>query len=688
MNTLGQVCLLIAFVGSGYAAFACMLACYSGRRLLGRSGEAAAVASFLTLTAVTAVLAWALTARDFRFAYVAEYTSRSLPWHYSLSALWVGQAGSLLLWAWLLGAVALAYRFWPGQRQSRLRGHAFGLLMAYLWFLGTVMLFGADPMEPSLGTPQDGAGLSPLLEHPAMLIHPPIVFLGYAGWAVPFALAITALLRGHLDADWVREARPWALFAWAVLGSGIWLGALWAYDELGWGGYWSWDPVENGSLIPWLAGTALVHALLAWQYRGVYKKTTVSLAVATFGLCNFATFLTRSGVFSSLHAFSESPIGWMFLAFMAALGAVGAILLVRRRAMLRTERPITSIWARESFVLLGAIALLLLAAVALAGTLAAPLSGLILGQAIVVGPPFYNNVLIPTGLVLLVTTGAAPLLKWGAPPGPGQRRMLFLSAIGASAGPLWAFAVGIRHPVALAVAWASGFAVVALVGAFALEAARRPPDKPWLGLLGALRHSRRQYAGFVVHLGFVLLAVGVTGSSLGTRRISLVMDEGQCVEWAGRRIRFVGLTQHELPDKLVAQARLEISHRGKPSRTLLPAQHLHFPRDEWTTEVAIHSTWGGDLYTILRGGREDGRVNLTLVTTPLMRWIWLGGCVMGLGALVALWPAARRASPRSAKSSSSAAMGAKTSVPAPHGKPHVALASCRCHPSRHDIVRD
>jgi cytochrome c-type biogenesis protein CcmF len=329
-------------------------------------------------------------------------------------------------------------------------------------------------------------------------------------------------------------------------------------------------------------------------------------------------------------------------------------------------------------VLLAAVALLLLAAVALAGTLAVPLSNLILGQAIVVGAPFYNNVLIPTGLLLLVTTAAAPLLKWGAPPGAGERRMLLLSGTVAVAAPVWAFALGVRNPVALAVAWSASFAGIALLGRFALDAARRHHGKPWLRLLTTLRDSRRQYAGFVVHLGFVLLAVGVTGSSLGTRRSELVMSEGQAVEWAGRRVRFVELTQQELPDKLVAQARLEVSDRGRAPETLLPAQHLHLLQDEWTTEVAIHSSWRGDLYTILHGGEEDGSVNLTLVATPLMRWIWLGGWVMGGGALVALWPAARRASPRSAESRCSAAEAAKRPVPAPHRKPRA---------TRHDLAR-
>ncbi|MFH1921906.1 MAG: cytochrome c-type biogenesis CcmF C-terminal domain-containing protein, partial [Planctomycetota bacterium] len=478
---------------------------------------------------------------------------------------------------------------------------------------------------------------------PVMLVHPPIVFLGYAGWAVPFALAIAALACGRLDAEWVHEARRWALFAWAVLGGGILLGAFWAYEELGWGGYWGWDPVENGSLIPWLTGTALLHTLMAWQYSGAFRKTSLWLAIATFALSNFATFLTRSGVFSSLHAFGESPIGWMFLGLVATLAIGGGGLIVARRSMLGANRRLSSIWSREAFVLIGVVSLLLLAAVALLGTLAAPISNILLGRSIVFGPAFYNNVLIPTGLLLLAATAAAPMLRWGNLPTVKRRRALFLCAAGGVLVVALALLYGVRRPIALAVTWSAALAVLAAAGSLILDAGRRKSDKLGLGLLRTLREARRQYAGFLIHLGFVCLAVGVTGSSLGTHRREVVIDEGQTIEWAGRSIRFVGLEQRELSDKLVAEAKLEVTPRGAGvADTLLPAQHLHYPQQEWTTEVAVHSTWGGDLYTILRGGEEDGSVNLTLVENPLMRFLWLGGWVMGAGALLGLWPARRK----------------------------------------------
>ena len=301
--------------------------------------------------------------------------------------------------------------------------------MANVFFLVVVIVFAADPMAPSLIAANQGAGLSPLLQDPSMLIHPPIVFLAYSVWAVPCALALAALITGRLDTTWTHMARPWALAAWTLLGVGLLLGAHWAYHELGWGGYWGWDPVENGSLLPWLTGTALIHSMMAWRQRGALKKTAISLAIITFGLCNFATFLTRSGIFSSVHAFSESPIGWMFLGLMCALLGGGATMLVRRRSMLGGQRLIRTLLARETLIVVSIFLLLSLTVVVLVGTLIGPLSKMLIGRTIQVGPAFYNNVLPPIGLGLLAMTSIVPLLQWGAAPNSNERRLLMIGLL-------------------------------------------------------------------------------------------------------------------------------------------------------------------------------------------------------------------------------------------------------------------
>ncbi len=393
--------------------------------------------------------------------------------------------------------------------------------MAYQCFLVSIMVFGADPMRPSLAMPRDGAGLGLALQHPAMLLHPPVVFLGYALSAIPFALAVAALLTGKLDVAWLRDARPWAFFAWTVLGSGTLLGAYWAYEELGWGGYWNWDPVENSSLIPWLAATALLHAAMVYRHRGGLKRTTFVLAVATFLACNFAAFLTRSGVFSSLHAFSQSAIGWTFLLLILVL-AVGAVgVLVRRRASLSADNPMAGLLAKETVLAISVFALILLATVVFLGTVSLPITEICFPHKVLIGPGFYNNVLIPIGLLLLAMMAAAPLLRWGAPPDARQSRALMAATgVGLTVAAL-AWLGGLRHPLAIAVAGLAGLSVSTLVASWLLDvrthlSARLLPD-----LLRAVRSRRRTNAGYAMHLGLACLAIGISGS--GSARISTTL---------------------------------------------------------------------------------------------------------------------------------------------------------------------
>ena len=661
MTVAGQFCLLLAMICSGYAAFAATLAELScERRGLARSAAIAAFTAFAAITAIVIVLARALVLKDFRFEYVTEYSDPLLPWHYSLSALWVGQAGSLLVWAWFVAALAMIFRV-------RAAGLAFGLQMTYLTFLLAIMVFAADPMAPALAPGAHGEGLSPLLQHPAMLIHPPIVFLGYAAWGVPFSLSAAALISGRLESPWLQHARPWALFAWTSLGAGILLGAEWAYEQLGWGGYWAWDPVENGSLMPWLTGTAFIHGLMTWKH-GSLKKTTLGLAIATFGLCNLSTFLTRSGIFSSLHAFSQSPIGWMFLTWIVVCVIGGTALIVYRWRQLAPERPAASLFSREALVLLGIIVLTLLTAVTLVGTLTGAISGLFLPMPIVVGVAFYNNVLIPTGLVLLAVVAAVPLVRWGAGPARERTRLLLLAAAAGVVAAIVAFLLGVRDPVGLAVAGLVAALVVATLLHVVISLRVMPRIAENVGgtsnsitrsLMSAIAR-RRNYGGFLIHLGFGCVAAGIAGSSLGSRETDLSMTRGQSVQWAGRTIRYAELLQRDLKQKVVVQARLQITEPGGASYELLPAQNLYRPQNQWGTKVAIRSTFAGDFYVVLHGGSEAKKIHLTLIDHPLIRWLWLGGWVALVGVAIAGWPERARRDPSDGRNLSQAM------IPRPH----------------------
>lgn len=663
MRNLGELCLLIALVCSGYGAFVGITCRFWANPWMKRAALLCGITAVVSLSAAIAILERALLLRDFQFEYVANYSSSLLSWQYALAALWVGQAGSLLLWAWFLSIVTLLFRILP-TRDKLLRDAAFGILLSNVLFLIMILIFAADPFKPTLNTPNEGQGLSPLLQHPSMLIHPPVTFLAYALWAVPCALAIGGLIYRRLDpvtrnaeptdqspgatidaredeggtTTWTEIARPWAIVAWAVLGSGLLLGADWAYEVLGWGGYWGWDPVENGSLLPWLTGMALIHALMAWRHRQCLKKTAVSLAILTCALCNFATFLTRSGIFSSVHAFSTSPIGWMFLGLMAVLLFGGLALVVWRRETLRPERMARNLLAREHLVMFSTLLILGLAAVVLAGTLVGPLSPLVFGRSIVIGTDVYNNALVPVGIALLAVTAIVPLTRWGMSPLPWQRRLLWISGgaacIVATAALLWA-----RHP-AIASAVTGFLALVACttVAALVVDARRREPGSFGRGIFRTLCHGRRQYAGYGIHIGIVLLAIGIAGSSLGTRRTDVVMSRGEVISWAGHEIRLVSLEQRVLPDKGIAEAVLEVTQGSGASAIVKPARHLHRLQNEWTTAVAIHSTWTGDFYTILNGGLGGGKAALTFVENPMMRWIWSGGICAVLGAAIGIWP--------------------------------------------------
>jgi cytochrome c-type biogenesis protein CcmF len=597
----------------------------------------AALIGFFSLTITLAMLAVALLSRDFGFEYVAQYASRLLPWQYCLSALWVGQAGSLLLWAWMMAAMAMLLPV-STEMDSEVHGTAFGLVMGNICFLVAVMVFAADPMAPSLIAADEGAGLSPLLQHPSMLIHPPIVFLSYSAWAVPCAFALAALWHGQLNATWTRSARPWALSAWTLLGVGLLLGAHWAYQELGWGGYWGWDPVENGSLLPWLTGTALIHSMLAWRHRGCLKKTALALAIVTFGLCNFATFLTRSGIFSSVHAFSESPIGWMFLALMGVLFVSGVTLLARRRAALNGPQLSSSVFARESLVVASIFLLLLLTTIVMVGTLVAPLSKMFIGRMILVGPEFYNKVLPPIGLALMTMTAVVPLLQWGGPPRPSERRLLALCVGTGLAIAATAFAMGARQLMVIAIVALGALTAATLTAVYLQDATQCNTRHRLQAFMRTMLSGRRKYAAYTIHFGIACVAIGVAGSSIGTDRREVELSEGDVIRWAGRQIHYVRLDQSQLPDKLVAEAVLEIARKGESPTVLRPARHLHLLQNEWTTEVAIQSSWSDDFYTILHAGLGDGRVSMTLVHNPMIRWFWFGGILTTASAVVALLP--------------------------------------------------
>ncbi|HEY3109107.1 MAG TPA: cytochrome c-type biogenesis CcmF C-terminal domain-containing protein [Chloroflexota bacterium] len=645
----GALLLMLAVV---LAAFGSVAAPLGRRRRLPElvaSAERAALAIAALVSLAVLLLVRALVERDYSLRFVAETTSQAMPWSYLVASLWGGQAGSLLYWCWVLALLtALASR--PIRRaHPALHPDALGALLgSQLFFLGVAALV-SSPFERLPVVPADGRGLNPLLIDDGMRIHPPLLLAGYASFAVPFALAIAALATRRLDGEWLGAIRRWTLLSWGIQGAGLLLGAWWAYHVLGWGGYWGWDPVENVALLPWLAATALLHSLMVQERRGMMKLWNVSLALAGFGLAVFGTFVVRSGVLSSVHAFAQSPLGPLFLAFLGLL-LIGTLALVLARLPALRAAPgghpeLDSLLSREAAILLNNLLLVGVAVATFWGTIFPLVSEAARGVTIAVGPQFYRQVNGPILLVLLVLLGLGPPLGWRRTSRRSLGRIFgWPLAISALIGGALLFTLGL--PLALA---ALAFAASALVagtivgelvrGTSARAAHGQPPIAALLALVG---RDRRRYGGYLVHLALALLAVGVTASHHLQVERTVTLRRGEAAEVGAYRVVNDGLYIYRRSDYRAVYAELRVAGPGGIA-SLRPERRTY---DGWdgqpTSGVAIHTSWPrlDDVYVLLAGWEDDGAATLRLFVNPLVLLIWLGGGLMLLGAAFAAWPAA------------------------------------------------
>ena len=521
MDNLAHLCLLLALSLCLNTAAAAALAGKNSRQPLLTSARASMYATCALVSVAMACLWYFLAASRFEIAYVAKHTNRDLPMFYKLAAMWAGQEGSLLLWTWLLtlyGSLALR---WGQRRHPALMPYVMGVVAITTAFFLLLNLFVANPFNrlvevmPDGHThpfvPADGRGLNPLLQHPEMVIHPPVLFLGYVGFVVPFAFAFAALATRQLGPEWIRSIRRWTLVPWLFLGAGILLGANWAYVELGWGGYWAWDPVENASLLPWLTGTALLHSILVQERRGMLRVWNFVLVFLTHLLCLFGTFVTRSGVIASVHAFAQSGIGTFFLVFIGMSGLCAFGLLALRRKDLRSGSRVESFLSRESAFLFNNLVLLLACLAVLAGTVFPALSELCTGKQITVGPPFFNAINIPLGLLLMLLMGVAPLLLWRQTSGHRLWRNIRLPLLGAAVTLGIALLLGARGLYPVLSFTLAGFVILVILRQFyqGLRARRKAyGESPWQALIRLFQYEQRRYGGSVVHFGMVLMSSG------------------------------------------------------------------------------------------------------------------------------------------------------------------------------------
>ncbi len=645
--TIGYASLVLALALAGWGVVAPVLGARSARPVFVASARAAIAGQFVLVTAAGLSLVYALVTTDFRLAYVAMNTTRATPIYYRITALWGALEGSLLLWEWLLiifaGLLAWTYR----DRHPELMPWVLGVFSAVSAFFLGVMAFASNPFERALPVPLDGRGLNPLLEDTSMMTHPPLLYAGFVGLMVPYAFAMAALITGKLDEPWIVTTRRWTVTAWLFLTLGNLFGAWWSYQVLGWGGYWAWDPVENASFMPWLPATAFLHSIQVQERRRMLKVWNLALIILTFALTIFGTFLTRSGILSSIHAFSSGPVGILFLGFLA-LVVVGSFgLLAWRADRFRGQPELDSLVSRESSFLLNNVVLVSALFAIFLGTVFPLLSEAVAGVKVSVGAPYFNWVTVPLFLAMLFLMGVGPLIAWRKASWDNLRRNFLGPAAGSLAVALALAAWGFRGGWPLLALTLSAFVVLTILldTARAVRARRAMAGGSVAGALATLiRRNQRRYGGFVVHLGVVLVVVGIAGSMSLSAEREATLRAGEALTLDRFHVRFEGLRASEQPTHLRVEALLRVSNGGSDLGVLAPALK-YFPTQQSPIGRAVfRSTLTEDLYLILSGASDvrDGQATVKALVRPAVAWIWIGGGIITLGTLLAVWPVAAR----------------------------------------------
>jgi cytochrome c-type biogenesis protein CcmF len=651
VTLLGQFCLWLALLtalwGAGLAFFAPL-----GRRPdLARTAQRTAYGVAVALLVAALALWQGLLTHDFNIDYVARYTSRNLPEAYIFAAFWAGQQGSLLFWAVVLAGFAALAQALTSRRHEALLPYVAGVTNVVIAFFVLTMLFSANPFARLPSTPEDGNGLNPQLQNPGMTIHPPLLYLGYISITIPFAFAMAALLSRRLDTGWVQAIRKWTLLSWLFLSAGITVGMWWAYVELGWGGYWAWDPVENASLLPWLTMTAFLHSVMIQEKRGMLKRWNVGLIVASFLLSIFGTFITRSGVIASVHSFTQSNVGYFFLAFLLGAGVLAFALLYSRWPQLEPEAKLESLASREAAFLFNNLALVGIAFSVLWGTLFPIISEAVRGTKITVGPPFFNRVNVPLGLFLVLLTGIGPLIAWRKASVQNLRRQFILPVVTGLVTGALLVAMGIRDTYAL-IAWALAGFVIGTVGQEffrGVRARHRMHGEPVLVALGRLiGRNRRRYGGYIVHIGIITYIIAFAGMAFKVTR-EVTLSPGESTEIRSPyghtyRLSHLGVSQYQNANRFVSAAALEIQRDGTGIGRITSEKRQHvdsFGRKtfEPSTEVGIRSTLQEDLYVVYAGsvGGTD-RATYAISINPLVVWVWIGAAILIAGGLITMWP--------------------------------------------------
>jgi cytochrome c-type biogenesis protein CcmF len=641
--SIGHVAIILGFALALWGIAAPILLHRTGNPTFLSSARTAILGQFVLVTIAASALIFGLVTTDFSIQYVAMNTTRATPIYYRVTGLWGALEGSLMLWEWLLiifsGLVAWIYK-------DRHRETMPWVLMIFsivsAFFLG-VLAFASNPFQTISPVPLDGRGLNPLLEDANMMSHPPLLYTGFVGLTVPYAFAMAALIVGKINEDWIVTTRRWTITAWFFLTLGNLVGAWWSYHVLGWGGYWAWDPVENAAFMPWLPATAFLHSVQVQERRHMLKVWNLSLIIVAFSLTIFGTFLTRSGVLSSIHAFSNGPVGTIFLAFLAVILICSFGLLAYRADLLKGQPQLDSMVSRESTFLLNNVLLVSALFTIFLGTIFPLIAEAVTGKPVSVGAPYFNAATVPIFLALVFLMAVGPMIAWRRASLDNLKRNFLWPAVASLAAAMIVFIVAVRDFLPLLGVTLCAFVAATILydTGLAVRARRRLAGEGVFRALGTLaRRNQRRYGGLVVHLGIVLIALGIAGSMSYSVERQATLGRGETLAVANYKIRLEGLRAIEQPTHYRVEGVFDVSRDGRSIGELAPALKF-FPNQQSPVGRAVHrSTFTEDLYLILSGFSEldKNRATLKVLVRPLVVWIWLGGAVIALGTLVAIWP--------------------------------------------------
>jgi cytochrome c-type biogenesis protein CcmF len=642
---IGHGLIIVAMLLSIWGAGAAVVGGRTGRTALLESSQHAALGVFGLVTGALLLLTYAFLTFDFSVRYVAMNTSLATPYYYRITAVWGALEGSLILWSWMVALFTLIVILRHRHNARELYPWVIAVMLGVLTFFLLVMSVSAPPFERLSPAPVNGRGLNPLLEDSGMITHPVALYLGFTGFTVPFAFAVAALVTGRVGDRWITLTRRWTIVAWYFLSLGLLIGGWWSYHVLGWGGYWAWDPVENAAFMPWLTGTAFLHSVMIQERRRMLKLWNIGLIIMTFSLTLFGTFLTRSGVIASVHAFSQGSVGMLFLGFLTVVVVASLALLAWRWDVLGAEGQLDSVVSRESAFLLNNVLLVAATFTVFFGTVFPLLSEAVRGVKVSVGAPFFNQVNVPLFLSLVFLMGVGPLIAWRRASTDNLRRNFLWPVVIGLVAAAAVFALGVRSFLAV-VSLAVTLFVLATIGVDYLRAtrARRRMGEGLVRAMGGLllRHNRR-YGGFVVHLGILFIVVGVTGSQAWSVQREATLQKGQAVELAGYQFTFDGLSAREAGNHFLVESTFTVTNGRMPARELRPAKKFYPQEQSPIAHVDYHLGFINDLYLVLGDFARDGsQATVKVQVNRLVSWIWIGGLVLTLGTVLAVLPERRK----------------------------------------------